>query len=142
MSDPTPITPETLTRELVDSLLERAHPNGEAPDPNHPPDRALAAAIRVWLRWDSDGRDRNEYNARLAARTICDRLNSLPKDTARPVTQEALDLLRAQVASGGSLTAGQAAILFDHLDWQCEELERISEERDSYRDQVQARATA
>ena len=69
------ITPSTLTREMVDSLLESAHPNGEAPDPNHPPDRALARAIAVWRRWDSDGRDRNEYNARRAAREICDVIN-------------------------------------------------------------------
>lgn len=70
------ITPEMLTRSIVDELLESAHPNGEAPDPNHLPDRALVQAIRVWIRWDSDGRDRNEYNARRAARVICDALNT------------------------------------------------------------------
>ncbi len=69
------ITPEMLTRELVKSLLESAHPNGEAPDPNHPPDQQLVHAIRVWTRWDSDGRDHNEYNARRAARVICDAIN-------------------------------------------------------------------
>ena len=70
-------TPDMLTRQMVESLLESAHPNGEAPDPNHPPDRELVHAIRVWIRWDDDGRDRNEFNARRAARVIFDRLNTL-----------------------------------------------------------------
>ncbi|MGE5801598.1 MAG: hypothetical protein ACM358_05035 [Gemmatimonadota bacterium] len=70
------IAPEELTREMVDSLLESAHPNGEAPDPNHTPDRQLVAAIRTWKRWDDDGRDRNEYNARRAARVIADAINT------------------------------------------------------------------
>lgn len=75
MSDGT-ITPDTLTRALAESLLEFAHPNGEAPDPNYAPDRQLVAAIRTWCRWDSDGRDHNEFNARRAARIICDAINA------------------------------------------------------------------
>lgn len=69
------ITPDMLTREMVESLLESAHPNGEAPDPNLPSDRQLVREIRVWKRWDDGGRDHNEYNARRAARVICDALN-------------------------------------------------------------------
>ena len=68
------IEPENLTREQVESLLDSAHPNGEAPDPNLSSDQQLVRAIRVWKRWDSAGRDFDEYNARRAARVICDAL--------------------------------------------------------------------
>lgn len=82
----TTATPETLTRAMVDSLLESAHPNGEGLDPNHPPDRVLAKEIRTWKRWDAGGRDHDEYNARRAARAICDRINYL--DAAKVATPE------------------------------------------------------
>ena len=50
------ITPETLSKDEVESLIDRAHPNGEGLDPNHAPDRRLIGDIRAWLRWESTGR--------------------------------------------------------------------------------------
>jgi hypothetical protein len=47
-----------------------------------------------------------------------------------------MDLLRAQVEAGGPLTAGQARLLLDHIDWLDEEVERVSEARDNYRDKA------
>lgn len=57
------ITPDSLTRPVVESLRDGST------------DHSLAREIRVWLRWDSGGRDHNEYNARRAARAICDAIN-------------------------------------------------------------------
>jgi len=50
------IIPKDLSKDEVESLFDRAHPNGEGLDPNHAPDRRLLGYIRTWLRWNSTGR--------------------------------------------------------------------------------------
>lgn len=62
------VTPETLTGPMVESLIDRAHPNEEGLDPNYAPDRYLAQCIRIWKRDPKDT---------IAARKICAAINAL-----------------------------------------------------------------
>lgn len=67
---PTPILPEALTSAQVHALLQAIRR-----DPARFED-GLAAHCTLWLRWNASGRNHNEYNARRAARTITEVLNS------------------------------------------------------------------
>jgi hypothetical protein len=66
------VTPEMLTAQMVRDVALTARGQNDGFEVGN----ALIGHCAVWLRWDSSGRDHNEYNARRAARIICDAINA------------------------------------------------------------------
>lgn len=52
--------------------------------------------------------------------------------------EDDLARLRVKAASGQPLTSSEASLLMMHIDWQSDEIERVSEMRDSVRDALDA----
>jgi hypothetical protein len=57
-------------------------------------------------------------------------------DTTTPTPLQAtdLDVLRLAVQQRVDLSTSEAAALLGHVDWLTDELERVAEQRDAYRD--------
>lgn len=66
------VKPEDLTPDAVRALLESARSDPDGFEQG----ATLVRHFGVWLQWDRDGRDRNEFNARRAARVIADAINA------------------------------------------------------------------
>lgn len=67
------ITTSTLTPELVASLRDWCHPNGDGLDPNLAMDRLLAFDIRTWLAWSAEQRGQHEHGS--TAKSLTSALN-------------------------------------------------------------------
>lgn len=54
--------------------------------------------------------------------------------TLKPLQPQALDLLRMAAQQQFPLSPTETDVLLGHVDWLTEEIERVSEQRDAYRD--------